>query len=68
VELALSPAEPTSRFWDAFKALGGGKAQDGTWSGPWTCYPLDLNSGGWVDTALTAPGRWEITGPFVQRQ
>jgi hypothetical protein len=67
VEFDLGPGDPESRFWDAFKGLTGTKDAGGTWSGPWTCHPLDLNSGGYVDTAGTAVGRWEVVSDFVQR-
>jgi hypothetical protein len=67
VEFILGPGDPTSRFWDAFSGLAGRKEATGTWTGPWICYPLDLNSGGWVDTSLSAAGHWVITDQFVQR-
>lgn len=56
-----------SPFWDAFSFLGGSKDESGRWTGPWTCHPMGGDTGGYVDTTLTAVGSWEIVTPFVQR-
>lgn len=66
VDLTGSARPSGSPFWDTFKQLDGRKA-DGRWTGPWICKPLNINSDGWLDTALTATGSWEISEPFVQR-
>jgi hypothetical protein len=64
VEFVLSAPAPDSRFWDAFKLVAGTKDPRGHWSGLWTCYPLDINSGGYLDTSLVAAGSWEmVTDP-----
>lgn len=47
-----------SRFWRAIAFLAGRTVEGG--SARWTCGPLDIDQGGYVDTAGVADGLWWI--------
>jgi hypothetical protein len=61
VNLAI-PINTTAdgRFWREMASFSGIALSDGTASGTWTCAPLDLNQGGYVDTSLIAEGHWRF--------
>jgi hypothetical protein len=48
------------RFWREMASFSGIALPDGTASGTWTCAPLDLDQGGYVDTSLIAEGHWRF--------
>ena len=50
----------TVRFYQGIMHLAGVRTGPGSAHGDWSCAPLDLNSGGWLDTAIVAPGTWTI--------
>jgi hypothetical protein len=65
LEIAIpANADAEGRFWRAFALLSGTVADADTSfaSGAWTCAPLDLDQGGYVDTSFTVEGRWRMEG------
>lgn len=50
----------TVRFYRGIMHFRGVRTEDGGAEGSWTCAPLDLDSGGWLDTAVVAQGTFEI--------
>ncbi len=58
VLLGDSTVANPSRFWRAI-ALLAGRTVAGN-DAPWTCLPLDIDQGGYVDTAGVADGLWWI--------
>ena len=48
------------RFWRELARLEGTFDASGRATGGWTCAPLDIDQGGYVDTRYTAFGSWEL--------
>lgn len=48
------------RAWRALARLAGTVDASAHGAGEWACAPLDIHQGGYVDTALTAPGTWRL--------
>ncbi len=46
------------RFWRAMSSFDGFVNEAGIGSGTWSCEPLDLNQGGYVDTTYIIQGTW----------
>ena len=62
IELTADGADSeTVRFYRGIMHFAGERTGPGEASGTWTCAPLDLDQGGWLDTAVVAPGTWTIT-------
>jgi hypothetical protein len=61
VEFAI-PINRTAegRFWRELAEFEGVMNENGTGNGTWTCAPLDINQGGYVDETLTVEGTWHI--------
>ena len=50
----------SSRFYAGIMHFRGARAGPGEAHGTWTCAPLDLDSDGWLDTSVVAPGTWTL--------
>jgi hypothetical protein len=50
----------TERFYQGVMHFRAARTGESSAEGTWTCAPLDLDSGGWLDTAVVAPGSFEI--------
>ena len=51
--------ETTERFYREIMLLRGAREDGGAIAtGDWLCQPLDIDNGGYVDTAVVAPGSW----------
>lgn len=48
-----------NRFWKELALLPGTLDAEGNAAGTWTCAPLDIEQGGYVDTTVTVPGTWQ---------
>ena len=49
------------RFWRNLASFQGTLGVDGRGRGAWTCAPLDIDSGGYVDTSVVVGGTWSLT-------
>lgn len=64
VVVLLPESEGTeSRFWQAIARLEG-VDHDGSARGTWTCPPLDVDRGTFVDDTVSAEGEWTMTTRF----
>ena len=62
LELMADGHDTTSvRFYRGIMHFRGVRTGPGSAHGDWICAPLDLDSGGWLDTAVTATGTWTIS-------
>lgn len=57
----VTPINETAegRFWKRLAHFVGTVDENGNGSGTWTCAPLDIDQGGYVDNVLSAEGTWE---------
>lgn len=51
---------PESRFYQRLSRLEGVIDRSGEGEGLWTCAPLDIDQGGYVDTMVTVEGDWVL--------
>ena len=49
------------RFWRNMAAFNGTVDSAGNGNGSWTCAPLDIDQGGYVDKSIVAQGTWRIS-------
>jgi hypothetical protein len=59
VEIPIN-ATGEGRFYTSLVELPGVAEDDGTATGTWTCAPLDLDQGGYVDETVVAQGTWQV--------
>jgi hypothetical protein len=64
VEIAIpANANADGRLYRQLALIGGRvpAAESPLAQGGWTCAPFDINTGGYLDTALVAPGTWHLS-------
>ncbi len=61
IDLAIPINETAEgRFWRELALFAGTLEVDGKGSGAWTCAPLDIDQGGYLDTQVIAQGAWTM--------
>ena len=61
IDLAIPINETAEgRFWRELALFAGTLEVDGSGSGSWTCAPLDIDQGGYLDTQVIAQGVWTM--------
>jgi hypothetical protein len=58
----ISPVNETAsnQFWRELARFDVTMNQNGTGQGTWTCAPLEIDQGGYVDTAISVDGTFQI--------
>jgi hypothetical protein len=62
ISIPINNTSP-NRFWKEQARFDAVFDSNGNGTGNWTCAPLDIDQGGYVDTSITASGTFHIT-PF----
>lgn len=61
VEISIPVNETADgRFWRNLARFTGTIASSGSGRGEWTCAPMDIDSGGYVDESLSVTGSWGL--------